>query len=230
MHITIDEEFRSIIPTLTQEEFKQLEANILTEGCRDPLALWLDAETYILIDGHHRHAICTKHNIPYETTIIDLPDRNTVADWIDANQLGRRNLTSDQASLLRGRRYNRVKKAHGGNRKSSPQNKGLKTAETLAAQHGVSRATIERDGQYARAVEKVKKAAPDIGRKIITGQGPSKSAVVAAAEILETEPEKAHAVLQGKMSVPLLKAEIAMEKKGKRKRALRIPVESPFKD
>jgi len=31
-------------------------------------------------------------------------------DWIDRNQLGRRNLTPDQMSLIRGRMYNRTKK------------------------------------------------------------------------------------------------------------------------
>lgn len=72
---------------------------------------------------------------------------------IDANQLGRRNLRPEQMSLLRGRRYNRTKKTHGGQRESSPQNDDLKTAERLAQQHGVSKATIERDGKFAEAVE-----------------------------------------------------------------------------
>ena len=57
---------------------------------------------------------------------------------MDANQLGRRNLTPDQHTLLLGRRYNRVKKAHGGDRKSesSGQNDHLNTAESIAQQHG----------------------------------------------------------------------------------------------
>ena len=96
-----------------------------------------------------------------------MSDREAAADWIDANQLGRRNLTRDQASLLRGRRYNRAKKPHGGDRKSSPQNDDLKekTATKLATQHGVSKATIERDGKFAEAVEKLKAIDPDIEQK-----------------------------------------------------------------
>jgi len=44
-----------------------------------------------------------------------------------------------------------------------PQNEGQPTtAERLAKQHGVSRATIERDGQFAAAVEKVKAVDPAI--------------------------------------------------------------------
>jgi hypothetical protein len=39
--------------------------------------------------------------------------RDEAEDWIDKNQLGRRNLTADAFTLLLGRRYNRAKKAHG---------------------------------------------------------------------------------------------------------------------
>ena len=72
-------------------------------------------------------------------------------------------LSADQASLLRGRRYNRTKKKHGGKREPSRQNDDLKTAYRLAAQHGVSHGTIERDGAFATAVDKVK-AANDGGK------------------------------------------------------------------
>jgi hypothetical protein len=48
-------------------------------------------------------------------------------------------------SLLRGRRYNRLKKSHGGEREAKYQNDTLfSTAHILAEQHGVSPKTIER--------------------------------------------------------------------------------------
>jgi len=50
-----------------------------------------------------------------------------------------------------GRVYERTKKAHGGAREAKPQNEVL-TSEKLAERFGVSRATIERDAQFARAV------------------------------------------------------------------------------
>ena len=71
-------------------------------------------------------------------------------DWMDANQLGRRNLTPDQRSILRGRRYNRTKKsmADAGSMKALDKvsEAPVRTAEALAAQHGVSEKTIRRDG------------------------------------------------------------------------------------
>ena len=65
-------------------------------------------------------------------------------------------------SLLRGQRYNRTKRAQGGTgsnqyKKQTPQNEG--TAESLAGQYGVSRATIERDGQFAQAVDTLEEVA-----------------------------------------------------------------------
>lgn len=36
----IDTEFRSFIPPLSAAEFVQLEANIVADGCRDPLVAW----------------------------------------------------------------------------------------------------------------------------------------------------------------------------------------------
>ena len=89
-------------------------------------------------------------------------------------QLGRRNLHPDQFALLVGRRYNRAKKAVGGDRKSetaisSPQSEGLKTAEKIAREHGLGRATVERAGQFADAIERVKAIAPSIECEVATG-------------------------------------------------------------
>ena len=50
----IDEEFQKLIPALTPEEYKGLEASILAEGCRDALVVWGD----VLVDGHNRYKIC----------------------------------------------------------------------------------------------------------------------------------------------------------------------------
>ncbi len=85
------------------------------------------------------------------------PLSNWTVNWIDAHQLGRRNLTPDQASLLRGRRYNRTKRQ--GERtdltSGNSCHKLETTADILAEQHGVSPRTIRNDGQYAAAVKKL---------------------------------------------------------------------------
>lgn len=127
-----------------------------------------------------------------------------MCDWIDEHQLARRNLTPDQASLIRGRRYNRTKKqGFKGNQHTvvasgqNVHNQKPRTAEVLAAQHGVDEKTIRRDGQFAQAIERVKAVDPGIQARVIANQGPPKAAVVKAAQILEKDPEKAKAILQG---------------------------------
>ncbi|MEM7147874.1 MAG: hypothetical protein AAF591_22415, partial [Verrucomicrobiota bacterium] len=74
------------------------------------------------------------------------------------NQLGRRNLSPNQANILIGKLYNAQKKEqHDGGRgkaRSGVQNDPhLKTAQKKAEETGVSEATVKRGGQFAEAVE-----------------------------------------------------------------------------
>jgi hypothetical protein len=84
----IDSEFRALIPPLSADERKQLECNLIADGCRDPLVVWND----ILLDGHHRYEICTAHKIPFRTVEQPCADRDAAKEWIIRNQFGRRNL------------------------------------------------------------------------------------------------------------------------------------------
>jgi len=112
-----------------------------------------------------------------------------------ANQLGRRNPNPDQASMLRGRRYNRVKKQREDNLKqNTPKghcDPSVNAAEVLAKEHGVSPRTIKRDGQFAEAVEKVEALDPEITKKVIKGEAPARSHIIKAAKLMDEHPEKA---------------------------------------
>lgn len=74
-------------------------------------------------------------------------------------QLGRRNLTPDQMSFLRGRLHERTKKEQGAPTKERRHFDGVpgRTAERLAKEFGVSPKTIERDAKFAQAVGVVKR-------------------------------------------------------------------------
>lgn len=208
-HIIIDPQLRELIPPLRDEERQALEENIRRDGCRDPLVVWRGHD--ILLDGHHRYEICQRHGIDFVVTELNLPDREAAADWIDANQLGRRNLTPDQAALLRGRRYNRLKKPRGGDRRSKGQNAPLNVASRLAGQHGVDPSTIKRDGRFADAVAKTRSLDPDIEHKVVSGKGPPKAAVIKAAELLERHPDRAREVLDGKRTTAHVVRELRRE-------------------
>src|ERR1019366_9802307 len=92
----IDREFHSLIAPLQPDEHRQLEANLIAEGCRDALVVW----NGILLDGHNRLEICSRLRIPYRTSKIELPDRESAKLWIEENQVGRRNLTADQRAAI----------------------------------------------------------------------------------------------------------------------------------
>ena len=145
----VDKEFQSLIPPLLPDELALLEQSIIADGCRDPLTVWIEKD--ILVDGHNRYNICEKHGLDYDIFEKSFSSREEVEDWIDANQLGRRNLSPDQMRILRGRRYNRLNTMGHGS-KSARQNVGQnpQMAAVLAQEHGVTSRTIERDGKLAR--------------------------------------------------------------------------------
>jgi N6-adenosine-specific RNA methylase IME4 len=61
---------------------------------------------------------------------------------------------------------------------------------------------VERAGQFADAVERVKAIAPSIEREVATGTAVPRRAVVKAAELLESAPEEAAAILSGERTLP----------------------------
>lgn len=88
MLLKIDEEFKSLIPPLTAEEFQQLKENIIQDGCRDDLITWNST----IIDGHNRYQICQENDIPFKITAKTFDERSEAIEWIIKNQFGRRNL------------------------------------------------------------------------------------------------------------------------------------------
>lgn len=59
--LNIDPEFKNLIRPLRREEYRQLELNLVMEGCREDIIAWNDT----IVDGHNRYEICNKMRIPY---------------------------------------------------------------------------------------------------------------------------------------------------------------------
>lgn len=100
--IKIDKEFESLIPPLSEDEFRQLEENCVKEGIRDALVVWKTPEgEQILIDGHNRWKISADHaGIPFQLKQMEFEKREDVIAWIIRNQFGRRNLSAYDRSVL----------------------------------------------------------------------------------------------------------------------------------
>ena len=90
-----------------------------------------------------------KHSLPFETVSKEFDSKYQVISWMIDNQLGRRNLTSQEMSYLRGLEYENEKAEHGKQENRANQytkkverdQNGLsplsdKTHEKLAEKHG----------------------------------------------------------------------------------------------
>jgi N6-adenosine-specific RNA methylase IME4 len=94
--MTINQQFRDLIPPLTFNEQSRLEAQLLLEGCRDALVTWNGT----LVDGHNRFEICTRYKLPFKTREMEFESELHAKLWIRVNQLSRRNLTDDQRAMI----------------------------------------------------------------------------------------------------------------------------------
>jgi len=163
---------QNFITPLTDDSLEQLEENIKMNGCLDPLTIWeRDGGELVLVDGHNRYQICTKHDIPFKVRILRFNSEEEAKDWMINHQLGRRNLNPDQLSYFRGLKYERMKKKRGGYDKvlSSGQS-GDKTSEVLAREFNVSDRTILRDAEFAKGIEVIARSNPGMKNDILLGR------------------------------------------------------------
>jgi hypothetical protein len=172
--IIIREDFKALIPPLAADELEQLEANILKEGVRDHLIIWPVNDSFVLVDGHNRFSVCQKHGLEFPFKQVAFKDDDDVRDWMIRNQLGRRNLSPEQQSYLRGLRYNREKSQGKRTDLTLDQNdlksESLSTAAALAKEYNVSEATIKRDGEFASGLEVIGNENPKLKAEILKGK------------------------------------------------------------
>jgi len=175
--IIIIEELRQFITPLSNEELKNLESNILKQGCKDPLAIWEtsqgvldtnaqnpDEAVFVLIDGHNRYAICQKFGLDFKIVLLQFDSIEQVKDYMIDFQLGRRNLTPEQMSYFRGLRYNREKGIQG---KYDRVERDGDFSEILATEFKVSPRTIKNDGNFAAGIAKL---VPELQQQVLTGK------------------------------------------------------------
>lgn len=157
--LTVDPEFRDLIPPLNEEELKLLEESLVADGCESPLIVW----NGVIIDGHNRYAICRKHNIPFPIQEKNFDTREEVMLWMLRNQLGRRNLNSYQRSELALRTEPLLREAAKKNQATSTggqeprlletsrkAEKRIHTDKELASLAGVSDNTIRKARRIVR--------------------------------------------------------------------------------
>lgn len=173
-HLKIDEEFRTIIPPLTAEEYGNLERSLRMEGCRDAIRVW----DGVIVDGHNRYEICRRWGIPFNVIQISFTSREAAISWICLNQLSRRNLTREAYKYLIGKRYDAEKSVlrntAGRNQYSTTDTLesavAQKTSRRLAKEYNLTHATVERYGKFSRSLDKIESEKPGILPSLLSGR------------------------------------------------------------
>lgn len=175
--LKIDNTFKTLIRPLRKQEYRQLESNILEDGCREAIITWKG----IIVDGHNRYEICHKHQIPFEVHEMNFESREDVIAWICANQLGRRNISEETRHFLIGMQYE-TEKMIAGRKKQEGQDpfSGLPleteyhpsrhvTAERIAKENNISFGSVQKYAIYARALTEIQKKCPSFVAMILSG-------------------------------------------------------------
>ena len=185
--IKIKEEFKSLIPPLTTEEFKQLEDNCLAEGIREKIITW----NGFIIDGHNRFEISERWDLDFETESKHFENEDDAKLWMILNQFGRRNLSAYQRSVLAleledvfsKEAKEKQKGGQGGVllKQNSAEAKPIETRKELSKVASVSHDTIAK-------VKKIQEKAPEeVKAKLRTGE----VSINAAYKEIKKEEKKA---------------------------------------
>lgn len=205
MQFKVDPKFRDKIPPLSEDEFKKLEENILSDGeVLEPLVVWNNT----IIDGHNRWAIIQKHDITnYTVKQMEFADEWAAIVWMCRNQLGRRNVSDIQKTVLIAEAKRAQEKTHGGNRGTNRDDqsgkftardqsgplRGERTKSIIAKQFGVGQGTVQRADETLSGLDEAEKVSPGFKEAVLSGE--IKAPKSAIAEIRNmTDEEKRNAV------------------------------------
>ena len=197
--VTLPEIERRLFP-LRPEELRELRESIMKEGVRDPLVVWPKDGKLVLVDGHQRYRICMELGKTFPVVERNFADLDEALDWVDRNQIARRNLTDEQFAVVIGRIYERRKKKAKGfedrdlsRAQIEHGDKSAATAKAIASEFGVGQATVRRAADFARAVEAIEQMSPELAARILQGKVPD-----ALSELpkLSRKPELLEAVAE----------------------------------
>ena len=165
--LTINPVFQALIPPLSDEEYAQLEENLIENGVREAISIWGNT----IVDGHNRYEIAMKHNLPYSTISYNFDSEDDVKLWIFKNQIGRRNLPPFERVRLalhlkpviaEKAKSQQIRKPVNSVVQNSAQQNFTKTRDIIADMAGVSHDTVSKvekilDAGTPETLEKIKR-------------------------------------------------------------------------
>ncbi|MCD9086465.1 plasmid replication/partition related protein [Stenotrophomonas sp. SY1] len=207
MDIIVNEELKAYIDPLTQDEHDALERSLLAEGCRDALVLWGN----VLIDGHNRYGICSKHGIPFNTVQnTRFQSMDDVHLWMIEQHLGRRSVSDFQRGVLALRKRAIVEARHRVEqeqlRRESEGEAALAAAEAGGDADSppwepapkLSKADLAREAKLsASQVTLIEKISAHAAQEVIEAVKAGAISLSAAAEVASLPAEEQRAAAQG---------------------------------
>ncbi|AMM23506.1 plasmid replication/partition related protein [Variovorax sp. PAMC 28711] len=163
MNISVDEELKTYIDPLTDDEHAALERSILAEGCRDALVLWGD----VLVDGHNRYGICQKHGLPFQTTQnTRFQSTEDVHLWMIDQHLGRRSVSDFQRGVLALRKKDIVALRRS---RADASTSGDADATAMSSREAIARAARLSSNQVVMIEKIQKQASPELVAAVKSG-------------------------------------------------------------
>lgn len=193
--LTIDEEFKSYMRVLSDDERNGLVESIRENGIIEPLIVWLGHG--VIVDGHNRFEIW-KNDLGAdelsEPTVIEkkFESRNSVKEFMIRKQFARRNINDAERAryalllkpVLAEKAKENQKKSNGKGVKGLATLPNLNTRDEIAKQSGVSSRNIAK-------VEKVLKEAPkQVQDDMLSGKVSINAAHKTVAKKPEPEPNQ----------------------------------------
>lgn len=167
--IIIDPDFQALCRAHTPEEAALFKASMDKYGMLEPVLCWESPEGPVLIDGHHRYNHHAELGFEVDYTPVEgIENRQQALEWIRDHQMGRRNQTpQDRAMLIASPVFAPTAKV---GKPAKGEGKAIKTQTDAAEEAGVSRATLNRDKDFAKGVEVLEKVAPETAKAAKEGK------------------------------------------------------------
>lgn len=149
----VDPDLSSTLQTQTDLDRMLMKSSIIKYGVMDSVKVW--AGKWVIVDGHNRVRICKELGIPYPVEEIEFADIDAAKEWMEKQQLGRRNLsTFSRCEMVIDHepeiREEALKRMHAGKKHTAaypvenfPQGQG-KTRDLVAGMIGISGKTYQK--------------------------------------------------------------------------------------
>lgn len=185
LDLKTDNDFNELIKPLFSKEYKQLEENLITYGCREPIIVWNGT----IIDGHIRYEICRRRNISFKVIEKSFESKEDAIIWICQKQLSHKNVSEERRKYLIGKQYEATKlkgyklNIRGNNQymriavdesetleKKNAEESKFQSADKIGDEYHISKNTVKKYSTFMRALDIIKKVEPLFVAKILLGK------------------------------------------------------------